>query len=102
MKLQRMISETIVDYYKEVEADVQNDTGESILPLTPCDIEGYLECEIGSLIQQVSQKNYYTDKPLIKENLITIYMVEEVLWQAFDKLDFEALANKVNKELCKE
>lgn len=101
MKLQEMISETIVDYYKKVEADVQNDTGESILPLTPCDIEGYLECEIGSLTKQMTQKDYWTDKPLIKTHLIHTYMVEEVLWQAFDKLDFEALANKVNQELCK-
>ena len=102
MKLQEMISETIVEYYREVEADVQKDTGMSILPLTPCDVEGYLECEIGSLIKQISQKDYYTDKPLIRENLITAYMIEEVVWQAFDKLDFEALADKVNKELCKE
>lgn len=102
MKLQEMISETIVDYYKEVEADVQNDTGESILPLTPCDVEGYLECEIGSLIKQITQKDHWTDKPLIKTYLIDAYMVEEVLWQAFDRLDFEALANKVNQELCKQ
>ena len=99
MKLQEMISEKIVDYYKEVEADVQNDTGESILPLTPCDVEGYLECEIGSLIQQICQKDYWTGEPLIKNYLIDAYMIEELLLQAFDKLDFEALADKVNKEL---
>ena len=101
MKLQEMISEKIVDYYKEVEADVQNDTGESILPLTPCDIEGYLECEIGSLVQHMCQKDYWTGVSIINNYLIDAYMVEQLLFQAFDRLDFEALANKVNQELCK-
>lgn len=101
MKLQEMISETIVDFYRKVEADVQNDTGESILPLTPCDVEGYLECEIGSLFKQITQKDYWTDKPFIKTDLIDAYMVEEVFWKAFERLDFDALANKVNQELCK-
>jgi hypothetical protein len=99
MKLQEMINEKIVDYYKEVEADVQKDTGESVLPLTAEDVEALIECEIGSLIQQISQKDYYTDKPLIKSDLVTLYIVEEVLWKVFDMVDYEALADKVNKEL---
>ena len=92
MKLQEMISETIVDYYKEVEADVQNDTGESILPLSPEDVSSILEVEIGYAMKEIEYKS----------DLVPVWIIEEVMWQAFDRLDFKSLANKVNKELCKE
>ena len=92
MKLQEMINETIIEFYDKVEHDVQNDTGESILPLSPKDVSSILEAEIGHAMKQIEYKS----------DLVPVWMIEEVVWQAFDKLDFKALANKVNKELCKE
>ena len=92
MKLQEMISETIVDFYRKVEADVQNDTGESILPLDAEDILSMLDVEIWHTIKDIEYKS----------DLVPLWVFEEVLSQAFqNNLDFEALANKVNQELCK-
>ena len=92
MKLQEMISETIVDFYKKVEADVQNDTGESILPLDAEDVLSMLDVEIWHVIKDIEYKS----------DLVPLWVFEEVLSQAFqNNLDFEALANKVNQELCK-
>ena len=92
MKLQEMISETIVDFYRKVEADVQNDTGESILPLDAEDVLTMVDVEIWHVIKDTKHKS----------DLVPRWVLEDVLSQVFDRLDFKALADKVNKELCKE
>lgn len=102
MRLQETISEKIVEYYKELEADIKNDTGESTLPVTADDIEASVEADFGHLMNQIYQKeNYFTDEYLIKTDLIDTYFIEELLSKEIDKLDFEALADKVNRELIK-
>ena len=90
MKLQEMISETIVDFYRKVEADVQNDTGESILPLDAEDVASMIDVEIWHAIKDIEYKS----------DLVPLWVFQEVLSQAFqNNLDFEVLAEKVNKEL---
>jgi len=92
MKLQEIISETVVDFYRKVEADVQNDTGESILPLDAEDVLTMVDVEIWHVIKDTKHKS----------DLVPRWVLEDVLSQVFDRLDFKALADKVNKELCKE
>ena len=51
--------------------------------------------------QLYQKENYFTDEYLIKTDLIDTYFIEELLSKEIDKLDFEALADKVNRELIK-
>ena len=102
MKLQETISENIVDFYKKLEADIKKDTGESVLPVTAEDIEASVEGDFCSLMNQIYQKeNYFTDEYLIKTDLIDTLFIEELLSKQIDRLDFQALADKVNRELMK-
>ena len=89
-ELEKEIGKWCVDHYKKVREDLQND-GESLEPLDHHDIYSDLDLHFGDVLRFADDCKDYN---------FFVYVFRQIVDRELDRLDLQAIADKVNKELA--